>query len=250
MSQESKTKDIYFLHIRKTGGTSLLKTIKRSPLASRVIHIKGFQTYFYDSLFKPQESQESSIIQTHSYYGIHSMNWKHLLNSQKYTYITLLRDPIERAISYYFYVKRDRPERYENGLYKTAKKYNIEDFYRLPKMDNGQTRILSGLPSKYFESCHPWLLKQAQKNLTNGFTAIGITERFAETLELIKQTFDWPLKNQAIRAKHNKNKPKRESLSPQVIQALRETHQLDLELYQFAQELFEKQLKAIKPHHD
>ncbi|MDY6781479.1 MAG: sulfotransferase family 2 domain-containing protein [Cyanobacteriota bacterium] len=239
---ESKT--IYFLHIRKTAGSSFFKKVKASERAPELRSFDGFQKYFAYFLQHPKTDLSHSIIRTHAYYGMHYFNLGHLFDSGKYTYVTILRDPIDRAISYYYYVIKERKAKYKHTDSILASAVDLKAFYQRPKRDNEQTRILSGRHSKFFDKCNPWLLDTAKKHLSNNFSVVGLTERFDETVSLFNQKFDWDLNPNVANAKVNLARPKQQQLSEEILNSLRESHKFDLELYDFAVKLFEKQLRG------
>lgn len=244
---------IYFVHIQKTAGTSLSAILKNDQSTPPCLRIGGFKQYFLNS-FSDSDKYDNAILGFHYYYGLHQANWKHLLGINKHTYITLLRDPIERAISYYYYVKRQRPKKYEHPSYKSAIKLDLKDFYQTgynhvyqTGYDNVQTKMLSGIQSKNVQKCNQQMLEKAQKNLANSFAVCGITERFKETVELLNFTFNWQIDTSNLLSKKvNKQRPKSTDLSTETLASLKESHQFDLQLYDFAVQLFEKQLEQIK----
>ncbi len=237
---------VYFLHLRKTAGTSLMKMIKASSHTPDVISVDGFRDYFNYASSHPKTDIIGRMVRTHSYYGIHLMNFNHFINKNQYTYMTVLRDPIERAISYYYYVKRHRPKKHEHPDSAIANRFDLKDFYQHTNKDNGQTKILSGAPSRLFDHCNSWILNLAKKNLASQFALVGITERFDETVNLINQTFDWQLDVNIPNAKVNPNRPKQNDLTEETLSSLRYAHQFDIQLYEFAKELFEKQVRILK----
>ncbi|MGK7943896.1 MAG: sulfotransferase family 2 domain-containing protein [Microcystaceae cyanobacterium] len=246
MSNQQKT--VYFLHLRKTAGTSLAKAINSATTSPSLVSVDNWKDYFLSLYFSQQPSFDGKIIRTHSFYGIHLMNARHLISKKRYTYLTILRDPIERAISYYYYVKREREPRYKHPHADLANRLEIEDFYQKPGLKNEQTRIIAGIASKRLKTWkkgNSLLLAMAKSHLANQFAVVGITERFNETIDLINQTFNWKLPNDAPSKKVNQSRPKQDELSAETLNSLRESHQLDLELYQFAKQLFEKQLDRL-----
>jgi hypothetical protein len=241
MSNEG-SKTVYFLHIRKTAGTSFFKKVKASERAPQLISFDGFKKYFIYGLQERNIDLSNFMIRTHDYYGLHYFNFQHLFNSNKYTYATILRNPIDRAISYYYYVRKEREPKYQHPDYELACDLDIKDFYERPGADNEQTRILSGWHSQIFTQCNPWLLDTAKKHLSQRFSVVGLTERFDETVDLFNQKFDWNLDQNLAKAKVNLARPKQRELSQETLESLRDSHKFDLELYDFAVRLFENQL--------
>jgi hypothetical protein len=86
------------------------------------------------------------------------------------------------------------------------------------------------------------ILALAKKNLQEAFTVVGLTERFDETLLLLKNAFYW---RNVFYVKLNvtRSRPQSDEISPETRCAIHEHNQLDLELYHYAQELFAEQLR-------
>jgi hypothetical protein len=85
-------------------------------------------------------------------------------------------------------------------------------------------------------------LEAAKRNLKAGFAIAGLTERFDETVMLLKREFGWrrpfyiPVN---VAPKRQRN----EIVRPETIEIIRSKNKLDLELYDFAQSLFEQRVQ-------
>jgi hypothetical protein len=159
------------------------------------------------------------------------------------TYITMLRDPIDRVISFYYFIQQTR----QHYLY-TYSEFEGMDLKELVEsgltkmVDNGQTRLISGLWLEAgFGECDRAMLEQAKRNLRTHFSVVGLTEKFDASLVLLKRTFGW---GNTLYQKHNvtHERPQRKKLPAETIEALRKTNLLDLELYDYAKKLFEEQI--------
>jgi len=172
---------LIFLHIPKTGGSTLRNLIKRNYKGQPIFSIDGRRARKSIEAFKklPEAQRKSfKVLQRHMLFGLHEF-----LSSPS-TYITMLRDPIERIISHYYYVLRD-PEHYPY-LYKKVKSQNMSLNISLKdyvisgistELDNGQTRLLSGMKNVDFGCCPREMLEIAKKNLREHFAVIGLMER-------------------------------------------------------------------------
>ena len=165
------------------------------------------------------------------FYGVHEFL------PQGATYFTMLRDPVARALSTYYFVLR-RPL---NPLHRKVKKerLTIEDCIRLfPQRHNLQCRMIAGV--KDVDSTgDKRLLDMAKENLLKSFSVVGICERFEESLMLIATSFDWRIpfyKN----CKVSKTRPQ---VSPSTVEMIRDHNRLDVELYEFSRSLFEESLQ-------
>jgi hypothetical protein len=159
----------------------------------------------------------------------------------------LLRDPIERVISHYYFVLR-QPTHYLHQAV-TAQSLSLRDYVSTglaSELDNGQTRYLAGALDLPFGACSRRHLELAKQNLLRHFAVVGLVERFDETVLMAKKLFAW---------KHvyytpdnvTRDRPRREQLAASDLAAMEGTNVLDLELYDFAKVLFEKQRHSFLP---
>ena len=86
------------------------------------------------------------------------------------------------------------------------------------------------------------MLEQAKRNLRENFAVVGIVEEFDKTLLLLKKTFGW--KNIFYKVKNkNKQRPSNSAVSQETLSLIEEKNKLDLELYQYATEIFQSLVK-------
>lgn len=111
------------------------------------------------------------------------------------------------------------------------------------EVDNDQTRRISGLEPEVGK-CTRLTLERAKENLRRHFTVVGITERFDETLILLKRSFGWSDKLHYYPKNRNLGRPPVSSLSRETVRAIRERNELDVELHRFADELLEAAVSA------
>ncbi len=231
-SPEEGREALIFLHIPKTAGTTLNRIIDRqySPFAIFTINpyrIKASVERL--KRFPEKRSRRLRVVRGHLSYGIHEFL------PQKATYITILRDPVARVLSAYYFVLR-RPL---HPLHRKLKRerLRVEDCLRLfPHFQNLQCRLIAGVQDT--RPSDERLLDIAKENLTKSFSVVGICERFEESLILISETFGWELpfyENQRVAKSHP-------LVERQLEDLIREHNRLDDELYEFAKKLFEKTL--------
>jgi hypothetical protein len=161
------------------------------------------------------------------------------------TYFTLLRDPIERVISFFYFIRRN-PHHYHFAPI-TSQNLSLKEFLELRlnnMMDNGQTRMLAGV-RQYdhpIGECTRELLEAAKQNLRQSFSVVGLVERFDETLLLLKQAYGW---RNVLYVQQNVTggRPLQEDLPQDALDLVAAYNQLDLELYEYAATLFEKKVQ-------
>jgi hypothetical protein len=158
---------------------------------------------------------------------------------QPCVYITLLRNPIERIISYYYYIL-DNPCHHLHEVLK-SRKLGLKDFIESgmsTELDNFQLDLLAtvdlALLDKYGPKNYPrdTLLESAKSNLLQHFAVVGVLERFDEFLILLKRFFGWqtPLYS---RQNVTRGRPPRETISEDTIDAINECCKYDMKLYDF-----------------
>lgn len=215
------------MHIPKTGGTTLCHIIRKNyPPRKESWYLKKLFSRI-EGLTK-EEIANINCVYGHFPFGVHDYFLR------PFTYITLIRDPIEQAISAYYFILRNP----DVHAYEEVKKMSFEEFViHFPrKTSNRQTRYASG--GKQPD------LNQAKENLRKHFSIVGITERFDESLFVMKKEFGWLNINYE---KHNVtfNRPTKDQLPTRVLNLIKENNQLDLELYQFANEVLEQKIQSF-----
>ena len=133
------------------------------------------------------ERKAFQLISGHTPYGFH----EYIPGSS--TYFTFLRDPVERVVSFYHFVKNSE-QHYLNSA--AVNEFSgIKPFVNsgITKMvDNGQTRLISGVwLEPGFGDITAQIFDQAKKNLSHNFSIVGLTERFDATLLLLREIFNW-----------------------------------------------------------
>lgn len=156
-------------------------------------------------------------------------------------YVTLMRNPVERVISHYHYVRRTA----NDPLRELAMRSSLDDWVarcNLNEMDNGQTRRLSGSTDPVsFGECSAEMLERARHNVQQNFSLVGITERFDETYGLMSKLFGWPIRHYQPR-NVAQQRPSIKGISVRTIRLIEKFNALDMELYEHATRLFADRL--------
>lgn len=232
---------IIFTHVPRSGGTTLITILERQYRPDQ-------QFYFYVREVRhsqrgprrihaaPQTKRNRlKVRQGHMSYGLHRYYYR-------YTYIALFRDPVERVVSYYYYIIK-QPGHYLHNIVLTNR-MRLEEFVTAglsTEFDNIQTRQISGVEGVPYGKCTEKMLETAKLNLIRQYAVAGLTERFDETLILMKRHFGWsyPLYS---RRNVQKNKPVKEEIPEATIKLIEQKNALDVELYRFAKKKFERLL--------
>ena len=235
-------KPVVFLHIPKTAGSTLYRIIETHYPWKNIYTIWQTGTLEEFKQLSPEELAKIEMLRGHFAFGL-----KQQLPATA-AYFTILREPVDRVVSYYHFICRS-PRHY---CYQqvTQGQMSLEQFVTSQidtLADNGQTRLLANLSSGHeipFGQCTTGLLAQAKENLQTQMQVVGLTERFDETLFLLRAAFGWQKIRYSRQNVSTERKPAT-TLQPATRKAIQECNQLDIELYRFAETLFETQLDRL-----
>lgn len=225
-----------FLHIPKAAGTTLHAVIKRQFPHDAIFTIDGANTQKSINEFKnlpEKQKQKIRCLKGHMPFGLH----RYL--SQPAVYITLLRHPVERMVSHYYYVL-GKPRHYLHNEV-AARKMSLSDYVSSgmsPELMNGQTRSISGIRELVWENGNEAasadILAMAKGNLDH-FAVIGLSERFDESLILCKRLLGW---RNVFYVKQNVtgSRPPKREISRETLKVIENHNELDLELYGLAKQ--------------
>lgn len=247
---------IFFLHIPKAAGSTLSQILRRHYGAARVLDSypatfrqkiqgkSGLESarwrYDYFAALPEGIKQETAVFMGHEGFGFHQAL------GRPSTTITILRDPVDRVLSHYYYIWRNK----ENHLHQvvTDRQMSLAEFVTSGvsrEVDNGQAKLLAGLETPYLTAGEygDEILEAAKENMSRHFAVVGLTERFDESLILLKRTLGWQQWPFYVPANVTQKRPQRQRVDAETTQLICEVNQLDLDLYRFAQAQFEARLQ-------
>ena len=158
-------------------------------------------------------------------------------------YFTLLRDPVERAISHYYHYRRQA----NDAIHPLAIKSTLAEWVSacgLVEMDNGQTRRLAGQMNLPCGRVSSRMLDRAKSTLAESFSVVGLSERLDESLILLQRAFDWPLYRVSVE-NVGEHRPQRATVAEEVVKVIEDCNRFDLDLYRFACGLFQQAADRI-----
>jgi len=169
-----------FSHVPKTAGTSLEQIVAKNFKVSETLHINA-----------PDLNRLPAIIQAKKYlpkficghHPLHGLVYQ-LLSEQSLFHFTQLREPVDRVISYYNYVKGKT----DHPMHQHTVKNNFIEFLNAdpsPELSNGQCRRFSGYLHQG-QASDSLLFQEALDTLTNCFSLVLTTCLFDEGLLLLK----------------------------------------------------------------
>jgi hypothetical protein len=220
---------IIFTHVPKTSGTSFRKALVEPNIPpDRIYHYAGLRKFVADRAFG------QAFVFGHLPFGLH-----HLSRGET-RYITFIRDPVDRAVSFYHFVKDSDPALYRHPLRDDAEAFSLTEFYELRKYQNWQTRFLAGFrhhrlyPHVASDAFDKAVLRRAEFNLMNRYFCYGVLERFEESLELFQRRFGWRCSVEVNAQKKTAQRPRLADLDDATRAELRRSNWLDCRLYETA----------------
>lgn len=233
---------LIFLHLMKTGGRTLVHILKQNYERNARFHCSKKPGETLQDLQALSEEQRRSL---HLFYG-HIEFGLHETLPQSSTYVTLLRHPVERVVSHYYY-GFFTDKHYTHELVNTQN-MSLTDYmaYGMTELDNGQTRRIAGSMSNHipFGKCTSELLDIAKQNLDKKFLLAGLTERFDEFLLLLGRSLGL---HHVLYTRSNVNtqKPTAQAITADDRDSVLKYNQLDLELYTYATQKFDQLIERL-----
>jgi hypothetical protein len=237
---------VAFVHIPRTAGGSLKSAL---ALAYGRVASPGNVVKSVDEVAeklrrwstKPEDARPQLLVD-HVPLGLYE---RYLPGGTRY--ITMLRDPVERALSHYFSaksgmrVRRTKGKLAPPGFPQEQRMVSIGDAISttLPVLSNLSTRFLCGAVS-LDDALPADAVERATANLAR-FEFVGITEQFEESLRLLGGILEVDLSTYETR--HVKPQDRGKVRKP-MLELLRANNQLDAEVYAFALDRFEADKSA------
>jgi galactose-3-O-sulfotransferase len=216
---------VIFIHIPKAAGRTMHSIVARQYDPGEVLSIEGRLGQAEASSLRRAEEVKAVIGLV--YYGFH----QYLQGAS--TYVTMLREPVSRVLSLHRYIATNP----NHHLYEHVRHMSLTDFVSghidVEEVENGQTRQIAGVKKGSPDTSS---LERAKHNLETAFAAVGLVDRFDESVVLFKRRLGWKLPLYVP-----KNVTKVEGVgeaSTQALDIIRSRNRLDTELYEFGRGLF------------
>lgn len=145
-------------------------------------------------------------------------------------FVTWFRDPVERLISHYHYWQREPDPQHPTCRRLLEERLSLLAFAALPEMRDVHARFLGGVPPERF-------------------AFIGLTERFAEGMELFRRLFCPELRIEHARRNANPaRRGDRYEIDPAERAAIAELNRVDLALHARACARYQELLAGAASH--
>lgn len=236
---EENPEVLLFLHIPKTGGSTLRRILARIYPLWETVRIypprMGDPEGYLRKVLADEERTVSCVV-GHFPYGLHESI---PLSS---TYLTMVRDPVDRVLSHYHFMRRTE----DHPLHERAGSMTVREYVGDPSrwdVDNGQVRYLTDnltLPhDRRYKELGERHLREAKRVLEQEDVIVGTTNRFDLSVLLAADRLGWPAPHY-IRRNVGSERPRAEDLTEETLRLIKDRNRLDMELHRYAQKLLEK----------
>ncbi|HEY9599671.1 MAG TPA: sulfotransferase family 2 domain-containing protein [Cyanophyceae cyanobacterium] len=227
----TRPQKILFDHLPKCGGSTLNSYLEAHYLRRHIFSTDGLNPTESVKIFKSFTEQKRhgySLVKGHLSHDLIDFADPTCLK------VTVLRDPVKRIISHYFYA-RENPDHYlyanihnsEMGLEEYVSS-NLSDELR-----NWYTTHFSGLPLDVVEKYPEESMAQAAEVLLKRYDIIGFLDNFALFIENLRKRANLRYEyNDDNRVNVTKNKPCIEDIPKSAIAKIESMNHLDIALYQ------------------
>ncbi len=224
---------LVFVHLRKTAGTTVSYIMYRHFRRGEAIDINGVtvdEANAQWNALSPEQRARVKGVRGHLPYG------RDLFPDRRIICFSMVRDPVERVVSEYYFGLRSPREKLHAVL--NRDRVSLEQFVNgelSADVHNAQTRMLAGAPPG--ENSRE-MLERALTNLRERLVMVGISERLNESLLLCRALLGW--RHVIYRSINiNRVRPATNALPPQTLASIERANTLDRELYQNACARFE-----------
>jgi hypothetical protein len=260
---EKPPKGIYFLHIPKTAGASVHRFLTSALPNEQICPARSWE--------EVEDGGLASLLKYRVFSGHMADSLEPYIGNRLRT-ITLLRDPVQRSISYYAHVRRD-PSTPHHAL---AKRLSLRDFCLHPDgrsqlenhqalnlttrmslptprgdtLPSGEVNLFQAVPATETPmagSPDEQMLLRARRRLV-GCTAVGVTERLTDTLSVFAEVLGLGWSGQTPYEHPSYNRPK--IVDEETVAIIQQLTPLDALLHREANALLEAKLIELGKYPD
>lgn len=245
---------IVFMHIPKTGGATVKSLLAKNCNPNYLLKANT-EDCRENAQLTFQQGDFTSVLMGHITLSDIPYQFIHM----PFVHFMMLREPVKRIVSLYNYVSNNskHPQNSE------VSPMSIIDFVnsnaQLLEVHNGQTQRIIGYfgvdPVKNRVNTDEKMLDTAKSIIQSQFSLFGVTEFFAEFMIMMAKLLGWkdifctPRNVSSSIYKRSPVRTKRlldiNSLTEREIQRIKELNSIDIDLYNYARELFLERCRQL-----
>jgi hypothetical protein len=217
---------LIFYHVPKTAGSTVLKLLSRHLSRKNicVIRPKKLEETFATEDF----SQYRAVV---GHFGPSRDSYFH----PPLRRFSFLRDPLERILSYYSYVREAK----DNRAHHLATTLSINEFLVVEdplvqaNVFNRATSLLCSDPSRSW----PEMLETAKSNLDK-LDFIGLQEQFSESIICLQYVLGWQIITPDVSMRITNSRLQKHDIKASTIKLILDQNYYDYELYEYGKKIF------------
>ncbi len=220
---------LIFLHIPKTAGTSLRHSVEQEYGAENCVNVYNDSLDYFASI--KDELERASVVYGHLCYGVH-----HALGIEG-RYVTLLREPVARVISFYNHQARHADSSFFQQVNDGMSLKQLLQSELCHEVNNHQTRMISAYP--HIDMVHDEsVVDMAVENIKGYFDFIGTTDQIDQTVERMAGKLNW--NSRPVVPEFNRSvNPLVNQVDEETLELIRYYNRLDIQLYEWVKAHYE-----------
>jgi len=226
-----------FIHVPKTGGKSIESLLFSNYNRDKMVPIYRTGGQDLSDVFSQYSDEE--LLYAELIYG-HIPHRIHDLINRPCSYFTVLRDPVERFLSFYRFVKYDFDAHPLHQKLQSGEK-TIEDIIGPNHPEsNMMTKLLAGCDTR--EKLFPEMLDLAKANLDK-MACFGIQEEFDASCLLLTKKLEWSMpfyQRTNVSSVSKDTVQNTGEITEAIIKKIEKAQYLDIELYGYAKNKFDQ----------
>jgi len=225
----SRPKKILFDHLPKCGGSALNAYLKAHYPRRRTFATDGYTPIVSVDEFKklPERKRYSyDLVKGHLAHEL--LDFVH----PECVKVTVLREPVERIVSHYYYAKRN-PAHYLHGKIHDSdmglEEYASSDLSG--ELRNWYTTHYSGMTAEDAESCPEESVANAFE-VVNRYDVVGFLDNFPTFAETLRSLANLRCEYQNVKVNATEDRPALDRVDPAALATIQQVNHLDIALYQ------------------
>ncbi|NCC60280.1 MAG: hypothetical protein EOM12_04930 [Verrucomicrobiae bacterium] len=244
-----------FLHIQKTAGSTIVELARHSYGSDHVVshgdYLVGCNDLDIDQIVDARGCSPYDYKKIKFVSGHFGFNFALPLIRERYSF-TILRNPVERILSYYFFCKKMNPSEFK--IYSLVQKLSLNEFLMMGLNDSGVKACIWNnqawqLANGYGHLNERKISSYTEDEIINAsidhlekFSYIGFVETFEEDQNRILTDLGVRRPSKKMVLNSNPGRPRASDLPPSTIELLNELTRLDQILYHSAWEKYKKKI--------